>query len=447
MKKSYVLSALALATAMTAFAAPQAVKTTANVEAAEANTAAIVKNVELGEAAPATRAAYTIDDFCGTFNASYAWFLFNGDDDFKGGITITISKGSTPTEVIMTNCPFPAINGINPMEVRGEVDLNTGKVVFTRQDLGVMSNGSTLEFSPVTVEQGVNEEGQSVWRVTDANAPNFTLQLGENGYEPTQHGYMLVIKGTNSGYWGAALWTSIARPDYFKFNESEWTLVGDSDFEDIDFMNVYFMQATESEEPVPSTKVATYRNNANPTQYALRNPYGAAAWASGNPKPATAGDGFIVFDVANEDFVSIRPNTGSGFYDFEDILETYIWNDEGKYIMNGWDANDAWLEMAGAGVTCSSYDSATRVVTLLNIYWGFEDSPLSTYAWRYNDGSLVDSSIIITLPDGAGVEDIAVDENAPVKYFNLQGMEIVNPAKGQVVIKTQGKKATKVVVK
>ena len=46
-----------------------------------------------------------------------------------------------------------------------------------------------------------------------------------------------------------------------------------------------------------------------------------------------------------------------------------------------------------------------------------------------------------------GVENIAVDENAPVKYFNLQGMEIVNPEKGQVVIKTQGKKATKVVVK
>lgn len=49
--------------------------------------------------------------------------------------------------------------------------------------------------------------------------------------------------------------------------------------------------------------------------------------------------------------------------------------------------------------------------------------------------------------DWSGVETIGDENvNAPVKYYNMQGMEIANPAKGQLVIKKQGKKATKVIM-
>ena len=43
------------------------------------------------------------------------------------------------------------------------------------------------------------------------------------------------------------------------------------------------------------------------------------------------------------------------------------------------------------------------------------------------------------------VETVKTDENAPVEYYNLQGMRVVNPEKG-VFIKKQGSKATKVVL-
>ena len=48
----------------------------------------------------------------------------------------------------------------------------------------------------------------------------------------------------------------------------------------------------------------------------------------------------------------------------------------------------------------------------------------------------------------SGINAIAadyVDENAPVEYFNLQGIRISNPAEGQVVIRRQGSKAEKIV--
>lgn len=49
--------------------------------------------------------------------------------------------------------------------------------------------------------------------------------------------------------------------------------------------------------------------------------------------------------------------------------------------------------------------------------------------------------------DGSGVSDIAVDnENAPVEYFNLQGVRVENPSNG-LYIRRQGNVATKVLVK
>lgn len=50
-------------------------------------------------------------------------------------------------------------------------------------------------------------------------------------------------------------------------------------------------------------------------------------------------------------------------------------------------------------------------------------------------------------PKGGAVEIIeGIDENAPVEYFNLQGVRVAEPANG-LYIKRQGNKATKVLVK
>ncbi|MCF0220356.1 MAG: hypothetical protein HUK14_11295 [Muribaculaceae bacterium] len=57
----------------------------------------------------------------------------------------------------------------------------------------------------------------------------------------------------------------------------------------------------------------------------------------------------------------------------------------------------------------------------------------------------------INLGKLSGIEDIKADtadnSNAPVEYFNLQGMRIANPAAGQIVIRRQGTEATKLFVK
>ncbi len=55
--------------------------------------------------------------------------------------------------------------------------------------------------------------------------------------------------------------------------------------------------------------------------------------------------------------------------------------------------------------------------------------------------------IMVTVEqDPSSVEDIIVDANAPVKYFNLQGVQVANPENG-VFIRVQGNQASKVLVK
>ncbi len=47
---------------------------------------------------------------------------------------------------------------------------------------------------------------------------------------------------------------------------------------------------------------------------------------------------------------------------------------------------------------------------------------------------------------GSGVADLTVDENAPVEYYNLQGVKVANPENG-IFIRRQGNKIEKIMVK
>ncbi len=64
------------------------------------------------------------------------------------------------------------------------------------------------------------------------------------------------------------------------------------------------------------------------------------------------------------------------------------------------------------------------------------------------DGSVMLVYLYPTIVDhgNAGVSNVNVDANAPAVYYNLQGVEVVNPANG-LFIKVQGNTVSKVLVK
>ena len=58
------------------------------------------------------------------------------------------------------------------------------------------------------------------------------------------------------------------------------------------------------------------------------------------------------------------------------------------------------------------------------------------------DGNTHDK-FLVTLPASSGIESVAADADAPVEYYNLQGMKVVTPTSGYY-IRRQGLKSSKV---
>lgn len=115
---------------------------------------------------------------------------------------------------------------------------------------------------------------------------------------------------------------------------------------------------------------------------------------------------------------------GLAFYWVKDSYYYYPTN--GAYISNG----------TTDGFVVSGNDS-------------YGDTYTATYKGKItyypNPNNLAETQQLDSVGDINGVEEVAVESNAPVVYYNLQGMEVKNPAEGQLLIKKQGAKATKVI--
>ena len=440
MKKSSALFAFAMAACLTASAAVEQ-------KSASAKDATVAGSIELTAAEAASPAKFVrqngpkkisqVSDLYGIYNNKYSKWMLEGDDRFGGSLTTVIKAGSTPTEVVITGLPY------SDVEVKGNVDLTNGTIVVPTQDTGYfMSNyGENMMFSGMPAE--VEDAGDGKVNISWPNeGGNFTFTIMEDGSLFT---YDACAMRVTAGYFFAAGIYEAAPLDYFVYNANEWEVVGTADVEEENCFSYFFK---EEYRPGKVTGLTLLRNKADDGLIAIQNPYGTSEWSQLNAA-SLAGkstDGFYVFNISNTDCVCMRPLTGSGFwFDSSDdqsgmYEEGFPFNSEGKRLfIDGWDIEDIWAEIAAAGA-CSTLEGET--MTIENMYFGSTESPLAYYWFGEDTPITMQFTLKMT-----GVDDIAVDENAPVKYYNLQGMEIVNPAKGQVVIKTQGKKATKVVVK
>ena len=114
---------------------------------------------------------------------------------------------------------------------------------------------------------------------------------------------------------------------------------------------------------------------------------------------------------------------------------------------------------ASASVWATSVDSETEYVLTGTIEGVDENSSVVTFPqwylanWEFGWLTAFVSSQM-TLPfnplgETNGVESVVAGENAdaPVEYFNLQGVRVLNPEAGQLVIKRQGNEVKKVVIR
>ncbi len=166
-----------------------------------------------------------------------------------------------------------------------------------------------------------------------------------------------------------------------------------------------------------------------------------------NVEDVTPEEGYI--NMAS-DVNAITITETEGGYTLQDSNGKYLYQTDTYNSFNV----SADMPAEGAVWTIELNNDGTGAMTITNtsVNKWIQYSPSYTSFGSYD--SLQENALLPRLyEEGAtamedpltGVEDTMVDANAPVEYYNLQGVKVANPV-GGIFIKKQGGKATKVVM-
>ncbi len=114
-----------------------------------------------------------------------------------------------------------------------------------------------------------------------------------------------------------------------------------------------------------------------------------------------------------------------------------------------------WGTFADNKLTFAGRNYIESGVTSSGQQYQEEMGPLMSFLYDLNSGKYVGyraakpEAFLIETGAVDAIENVeaegAADANAPAEYFNLQGQKVLNPAAGQLVIKKQGSKVTKII--
>ena len=196
--------------------------------------------------------------------------------------------------------------------------------------------------------------------------------------------------------------------------------------------------------------VGVYCEENNPFYYHIRNAWGE--WHDSESKDSDF-EFYFPYDQITKTWntnVAALPMQTTGYNDLY-FGEIWILGISTLFV-NYSDEFDSYDEfLATYPGNCISIDRSAKRIIFPNETVVYDFDYNDTNQWQFADPSYQFEGYIefpkdYVIPDagGAGVESIgSIDENAPVRYFNLQGVELSNPEKGQIVIINQGGKSVK----
>lgn len=256
------------------------------------------------------------------------------------------------------------------------------------------------------------------------------------------------------------LWRSCSFTAFQNHNpvEADYKLVGTGKYTDC-----YFRYLFKDPTAFPDADVEIYQHKEDGSKIAVKNPYDTefAKESELISDRESAGKGWMLFNIVEDEldgtlYACMEPMVNCGVdmgpeYDesgnptgnYNDD-EYYLFNEEGgMYYTGGFDQLARLIdECQNVGAPLSVFED--NKIEIVNQYFGTEDAPDGYYWWTAE--TAVRTPGLVILPEGfeyAGISNVAADANAPVRYYNLQGVQIAAPVKGQVVIKIQGNKSMK----
>lgn len=112
------------------------------------------------------------------------------------------------------------------------------------------------------------------------------------------------------------------------------------------------------------------------------------------------------------------------------------------------DARGLVLSVGEEALTAPNGEEVALPTTYTELEWlvPAEGATLNDVQIKNTNGCHIYFITVTAASGTTGIEAVANDENAPVEYYNLQGVRVANPENG-LYIKRQGNKAVKVLVK
>ena len=196
--------------------------------------------------------------------------------------------------------------------------------------------------------------------------------------------------------------------------------------------------------PIPAFSCPVKVKKGQPSQALLVNPFAEAGLGDG----FELSDGYIYLDLANPNLAKVRPFIYSGLYINGSLGKMYFSNQAGYYtVVEELDDETAILMYETFDYALPTIDDS-NILTLPNCRY-IAQGIMEFQVWTDDDEKPMDMTTVIELPASvvASVKGIQSDAevNAPIRFYNLQGVEINEPAKGELVIAKKGSKAVKVV--
>ncbi|MDE5568608.1 MAG: hypothetical protein K2J12_09225 [Muribaculaceae bacterium] len=309
-------------------------------------------------------------------------------------------------------------------DVEAKYDPATGKITFTKEKLGeyklVDESTVYVRFEPfmwdATARKPVSTDFEVVY-----DAEKGLIEF------PEDHGFSWAAYG-DSRYGMPKGYLRIF--DVFEFEDAtHWNYLGNGIFKD----NAVGPALTGEE--IPPYDVAVFQSTISPDFYMVTDPWFGTYEALGvNMFSPT-----IYLEATDKDNVLLVLESTGVTYQNDDSQGVYLVTNDGflcEVLLEGAETPQAYttLKVEGNKKTFTFNPQSLFLVE-------------SATGNAYPVGRKASTLVIGDDSQGTGVNDITVDENAPVEYFNLQGVRIDNPAAGQVVIKRQGSKVTKTLVR
>ena len=126
-----------------------------------------------------------------------------------------------------------------------------------------------------------------------------------------------------------------------------------------------------------------------------------------------------------------------------------------KVYAYSWDAGNGNKEMLGSwpgsAITFDSESGYYKVTvsetmtTPMIIFNNGSGTQTADFSWINNGCYNANGYIKTIMPEDSRIENIFLDDNSPIKYYNMQGIRVTKPNKG-LYIKKQGSKITKIIL-